>query len=62
MLYPYNWPADFLPLLLWLTAAGLLAGGAYLGCALALRLPEAQELVRRIRNRTENQRTNMNSI
>jgi putative peptidoglycan lipid II flippase len=56
ILMPYDWPADFLPLLLWLAAAALLAGGAYIGCALVLRLSEAQELVQRRRNRTENRR------
>lgn len=44
-LQPYNWPTDFLPLLLWLGIVALLAGCAYIGVALVLRLPEAQDII-----------------
>jgi putative peptidoglycan lipid II flippase len=45
----YRWPADFLPLALWLAAAGGLAALAYGGAALLLRLPEVRAMLGRVR-------------
>lgn len=43
----YRWPADFVPLVLWLALAGALSAAAYGGVALALRLEELHATLRR---------------
>jgi hypothetical protein len=46
---PYRWPADFVPLILWLGAAGALGGLAYGGVAALLGVAELRAAWARVR-------------
>jgi putative peptidoglycan lipid II flippase len=45
----YRWPADFVPLAIWLAAAGAVAALVYGGAALALRLDELRDVLGRLK-------------
>ena len=45
----YRWPADFVPLALWLAIASSLGGAVYLGAAALLRLDEMGTVLARVR-------------
>jgi hypothetical protein len=47
----YHWPADLLPLLLWLAAVGIAGAFMYGGLAAAFGSSEARDVLSRLRGR-----------